>query len=368
MGKLVIFCAGVGADPAILPAKKVPNILVNPFDNGMNQKTISNTLAMFAYAGTENRFLDSGGYQIYKAGGEKKAMTFDPNSPLINSDDRINISPSHVIETACRLNPHIMTALDFPIRTLSDKAEREQEFLRKLGFNIKWATEASLLRGRYCPQIQLFLPIQCYDLDQFELFMRSIGDISYDGLSMPLRNLELDEISLFLLRFHQLGTKKVHLLGSTSFFVIALSAFFARHFFEWFSLDATTWRFVAERKGYLNPNDLSWENIGEDVLIDESIPMICQCPFCENRTFTYIKNLPYGDKVAFLRSHNHYVIERAGEDLYKNASDLLRLENFLRRRSPRVKDIDDLIRCLSIIDIYKKEDINVLKQLLRVAA
>jgi hypothetical protein len=368
VGKLVIFCAGLGADPRILPAKKVSNILVNPFDNGMNEKAIRDTLAVFDYAGTECRFLDSGGYQIYKAEGEKKSMSFDPNLPLIKSDDQINISPHHVIDTACRFDPRMMTALDFPVQKLKDKAEREQEFLRKLGFNIKWATEASLLRARHCPQIQLFLPVQCYDLDQFELFKRSIGDISCDGLSMPLRNLGLDEISLFLLRFHQLGTKKVHLLGSTSFFVIALSAFFARHFFEWFSLDATTWRLVAERKGYLNPNDLSWENIGEDVLIDESIPMICQCPFCENRTFTYIKNLPYGDKVAFLRSHNFYVIEKAGGDLYENASDLLKLERFLRRRSPRIKDIDDLIRCLSVVDIYRKEDINVLKRLLKIAA
>lgn len=366
MGRLVIFCAGASID--VLPAKKVRNVLVNVLTNGINERAIRDTLSMFAYAGTENRFLDSGGYQIYEAEEQKKEMPFDPNSPLANSNDRINISPNHVIEIASRLSPHMMTALDFPIRTLNDKAEREQEFLRKLGFNIKWAVDASMLRGRHCPQVQLFLPVQCYSLDQFELFKRSIGDISYDGLSMPLRNLEVPEIALFLLRFHQLGVKKVHLLGSTSFFVMALSAFFARHFFEWFSLDATTWRFVAEHKGYLNPNDLSWENIGDEVLVDENIPMICQCPFCENMTFTFIKNLPYANKVAFLRSHNFHVIEKAGEDLYENASDLLRLERFLRRCSPRVKDVDDLIRCLSIIDIYRKEDINVLKRFLRVAA
>jgi hypothetical protein len=335
----------------------------------MNQKAIRETLAMFAYAGTENRFLDSGGYQIYKAEEEGKVMTFDPNSPLIDSDGRINISPNHVIETARQLNPHMMTALDFPIRTLNDRTEREQEFLRKLGFNIKWAAEASVLRERHCPQVQLFLPIQSYDLDQFEIFKRSIGDISYDGLSMPLRNLELDEIALFLLLFHQLGTKKVHLLGSTSFFVITLSAFFARHFFEWVSLDATSWRLAAEKaQAYFNPFDLSAENIGDKVLIDESIPMICSCPFCENRTFTFIKTLPYSDKLALLRSHNFWVIEQAAADLYENASDLLRFERFLRRRSPRIKDIDDLIRCLSIIDVYKKEDINVLKRLLKIAA
>ena len=364
MGKLVIFCAGT--DIGILPAKKVTSILVNPFDNAMNQKAIRETLAMFAYAGTENRFLDSGGYQIYKAEEQGKVMTFDPNSPLIESEDRINISPNHVVETACQLHPQMMTALDFPVRKLKDKTEREKEFLSKLGFNIKWATEASLLRARHCPQVQLFLPIQCYDLDQFELFKRSIGDIIYDGFSTPLRNMELDEIALLLVRFYQLGTKKVHLLGSTSFFVIVLSAFFARHLFDWISLDATSWRLAAEKaQAYFNPFDLSPENLKDNVLIDESIRMICQCPFCENRTFTYIKTLPYTDKLALLRSHNFYVIEKAGEDLYENASDLLRFEKFLRRRSPRIKDINNLIRCLSIIDIYKKEDINVLKQLLR---
>lgn len=366
MGKLVIFCAGLGADPRILPAKKVTNILVNPFDNGMNQKNISGTLAMFDCAGTENRFLDSGGYQIYKAEGEKKAMTFDPDLPLINSDDRINVSPDHVAQVATKLNPHFMTALDFPIRKLSGKAEREKEFLSKLGFNVKWSVEASSLRARHCPQVQLFLPVQCYDLDQFELFKRSIGDISCDGLSMPLRNLELDEIALFLLRFYQLGTRKVHLLGSTSFFVMALSAFFARHFFDWFSLDATSWRRAPEKgQIYFSPLDLSSEKLSQTVSVDENIPMFCQCPFCENRTFTFIKNLPFGDKLAFLRSHNFYVVEKVSEHLYENASDLLRFERFLRRRSPRIKDIDDLIRCLSIIDIYKKEDINVLKRFLR---
>jgi hypothetical protein len=96
--------------------------------------------------------------------------------------------------------------------------------------------------------------------------------------------------------------------------------------------------------------------------------MICQCPFCENRTFTFIKNLPFGDKLAFLRSHNFYVTEKAAEDLYENASDLLRLERFLRRRSPRTEDINALIRCLSIVDIYRKEDINVLKRFFTNAA
>jgi hypothetical protein len=98
-----------------------------------------------------------------------------------------------------------------------------------------------------------------------------------------------------------------------------------------------------------------------EVLIDESLPMICDCPFCENRTFTFIKNLPYTDKVALLRSHNFWAIEKAAEDLYKNATDLLTLEKFLKKRSPRTKDIEGLIRCFSLIDIFKNEDIAMVK-------
>lgn len=358
MGTLTIFCAGASID--VLPAKKVKNILVNVFGNGISEKTIMDTKRMFTYAGTEIRFQDSGGYQIYRAEEENKEMTFDPNLPLMRSDKTINVSPKHVVETACRLQPDMMTTLDYPIRKISDRGEQEQEFLRKLGFNMKWAIETAFLRKRYCPNIQLFIPVQCYDLDQFHLFHNSIQYLSYDGLSMPLRNLRLEEIALFLLRFRQLGIKKVHLLGSTSFFVMALSAFFARHFFEWVSLDATSWRLTAEYKGYLNPNDLSWEYIGDDVLIDENIPMMCQCPFCENRTFTFIKNLPYMDKVALLRSHNFWVTKKAAKDLYANAGNLVNFERFLRIRSSNVTEIEDLIKCLSLIDVFKNEDITIL--------
>jgi len=366
MGILEIFCAGANID--VLPAKKVRNILVNPFDNGIDQKAIDNTKTMFNYAGTENCFQDSGGYQLHVAENNSIPMTFDPNSPIIRSDKRINITPLHVVETARRLQPTIMTSLDFPIRKISDKRGQEQEFLKKLGFNIKWAMETAALKERYCIQAQLLVPVQAFDLGQFELFHNLIQHVSYDGLSMPLRNLKPREVALFLLRFYQLGVQRVHLLGSSGFFTIAVAAFFARHFFQWVGTDATTWRLAAQYETYLNPNDLTAENIKTEVLIDERLPMICRCPFCENRTFTFIKNLPYTDKVALLRSHNFWVIEKAAEDLYNNSTDLLTLERFLKKRSPRTKDIEGLIRYLSLIDLFKNEDINVLKPLLKIAA
>jgi hypothetical protein len=47
---------------------------------------------------------------------------------------------------------------------------------------------------------------------------------------------------------------------------------------------------------------------------------------------------------------------------------LLSLEKYLKNRSPKHKDIDKLIECLSIIDLLRDEDINALKPIFKVAA
>jgi len=57
------------------------------------------------------------------------------------------------------------------------------------------------------------MPIQCYSVEQFDRFMNLIRGTEFDGLSMPVRNLNLRGISDFLMRFHELGVRKVHLLG-----------------------------------------------------------------------------------------------------------------------------------------------------------
>jgi queuine/archaeosine tRNA-ribosyltransferase len=366
MSRLVFFCAGARIET--LPATKVKNILVNVMDNAENEKAISNTRIIFKSAGTETIMLDSGGHQIYEAEKRNKKMTFDPNLPIMRSDERINISPIDVVEAACKLQPTIVTALDFPLRRLSYRIDQEQEFCRKLGFNLTWALETASLREKYCPDIQLFIPVQCYNLDQFEIFKNSISHIRYDGLSLPFRKMRLPDLALFLFRFYQTGVRKVHILGTSSFFVTALTAFFARHFFEWVSFDSTTWREAAQHEIYLNPYDLSPERIENRVLIDERLPILCQCPFCLNKTFTFIKNLPYTEKVDLLRNHNFCVIEKTTEDLFAKAGDLLGLEKFLKNRSPKNKEIDELIECLSVIDLLNDEDINVLKPLFKIAA
>ena len=368
MSKLVFFCAGARLET--LPTTKVRNILVNIVDSGINDRAIDNTKKLFWRAGAKTIMCDSGGFQIRTAERNNKKMTFDPNLPLMRSKSAINILPDHVVAVVCKLQPQptIMTALNYPIRESSKVPNPEQEFRRKLEFNIKWAWETASLREKHCPHIQLFIPVQCYNLDQFETFWNSIKGIRFDGLSFPVRNLNFSEIALFLLSFRQKGVRKVHILGSSSFFKIALAAYFARHLFEWVSFDATTWRIQAEKHRYLDPDNLSSKHVGSKVVIDESVPMVCQCDACRDMTFTDIKNLPDKENLHLLRNHNFFVTEKLTQEMFEKAETWPTLERFLRQSGRRAREVAELIDCLSMVDLLKNEDINVLKPLLGVAA
>jgi queuine/archaeosine tRNA-ribosyltransferase len=254
--------------------------------------------------------------------------------------------------------------LDYPIQKILDPDEREFEFMRKLGFNVRWAIESAKLRKVLCPEVMFYLPIQCYDLNHLDLFLKLIGDIDYDGVSMPERNLSPNEIALFMLRFYQLGKKRFHLLGTSKFLAIALSAYMARNLFDFVSFDATTWREQAQHAVYLNPHDLSSVKIPSDITIDEKISIDCGCPFCKGKTFTYIKNLPQTEKIAFMRSHNWWVIEKAARDLYQNCGNLVQFERFLKIRCQDAEKIEEFCSTLSLIDALKDADISALQAVL----
>lgn len=309
--------------------------------------------------------LDSSGFQLLMAEEKGIKISFDRSAPMLKTDTEVNLVPEHVVEVAMKFKPkiNIMTALDFPIRKFSDPVDQEIEFNKKLGFNARWAKETARLRELYCPEIRFFLPIQAYTLEHFDIFFDLIGDISFDGLSLPVRNLDIKRIALFLIRFYQLGIKNVHLLGTTSFFRIALSAYLARHYFDWFSLDSTSWRQSAQFGKYINPHDLSSEEI-RYVIIDENIQNTCGCPWCSYRSFTDIKNMPDTDRTSFLRCHNFWVIDKACKDLYQHSGTVIELERYLKRKSPATDKIDELVNTLSLIDALKDQDIRVLEQML----
>ena len=361
MGRLVNCCAGV--EMPILPSNRVNAILLNVPANASSKAAIKSAKQMLKLAGTTVVVLDSGGFQLHEADRLGKTIYFDPYKDLICDATRINIAPLHVVQGAAALRPNFFIGLDFPIRKGLEAWKKPVEFMKKLGFNVIWARECSALRLRLCPDIQFFLPVQCYDLDQFDQFLGLIPDVLFDGLSMPVRNLSDTDIIIFLMRFHQMGTRQVHILGTSAITAIAIAAYMARHYFDWVSFDARTWSIWAENFLYMNPLNLKQDRITSNVKINENLHMDCPCPFCRGKTYTFIKNMPGTDRTAFLRCHNWWVIEKAARDLYQASRNLIDLERCLRARSVDRRKVDELCRALSMADALKSEDIRTIQRL-----
>jgi tRNA-guanine family transglycosylase len=312
-------------------------------------------------SGAKVVLLDSGGFTLFQGERQGLEIGYDPKE-AIRQQEKVNLTPSHVIRAAVGLKPNILVSLDFPIATIDDPEKREIEFRRKLGFNVSWAIETAELRMKHCPEIRLFLPIQCYNLEHLDLFIRSIQGVQYDGFSMPIRNLSPGEIILFLVHFRELGVKQVHLLGTSKILAVAICAYMATHFFDFVSFDSTTWS--AKYGDYLNPQDLSSEWLNPEMEVDESISINCECPWCEGRTFTYLKNLPITEKTALLRCHNHWVIEKAVRDLMGASGTLAELRQLLLKRCRNRDEAEELYRCLAIADTFKNQPVDQWKGLL----
>jgi hypothetical protein len=138
----------------------------------------------------------------------------------------------------------------------------------------------------------------------------------------------------------------------------------ARHVFEWVSLDATTWRIAADKAGFLNPFDLSRENLASTVIANPSLANDCPCPYCRNTSFTQIIDLPFKQRVFLLREHNWWVLEKAFRDLYDHSADIIQLERFLKTRSKYPAKVAELIEVLNLIDMMKDFEISLLQTLL----
>ena len=359
MGQLIYFCAGVNTH--ILPSKALSGLLINVPDNGANEKAIKDAKTLIRVSGARITMLDSGGFTLFQGQREGLEIGYDPGGP-IRQKGKINLTPPHVIRAAVNINPDIMVGLDFPIATIDDREMQEIEFRRKLGFNVSWALETAELRMKHCPQIRLFIPIQCYNLEHLDLFSRSIQGLRYDGFSMPIRNLSLREIVLFMMRFREMGIRQAHLLGTTKIFAVGLCAYMARHFFDFVSFDSTNWS--AKYGAYLNPHDLSSEGFQDGVVIDDSIQMDCECPWCKGKTFTYVQNLPRTEQTAFMRCHNHWVIEKAVRESYGNAGSVGQLRAFLMRRCSDKEEAEELCRSLAIAETFKNSPVDQWKGLL----
>jgi len=365
MGLFVNFLAGI-SEP-VAPTDTIGGIVLNVPQNASSETLIRQTREMIDAINPGYVILDSGGYQLLSMELARVRTTFDPTCPLLYNRTGVNLTPHHVVNAACRIAPDILMALDRPVLKVSDKLKQDLEFKTKIGFNITWMRETAILREKYCPSSELFIPIQCYSLEQFSYIEKHLENLNYNGLALPTRNLDPSGVSMFLIKFYQMGVRKVHILSYSSFLGIPLAAYFGRHVFDWCSIDATSWRLNSDMLIYFDPDNLqSWSVNGRQPF-DDAIRSRCHCPWCSYHTSGSILNLPETDRRFFLRNHNFWTVEKLCRDSYEHSRDLVSLERHLMTRSPRhQRKIEKLIHALSIVENFRSEDINLVRSMLGV--
>jgi hypothetical protein len=345
MGELTIYCAGL-EDKALLVGP-IEAILLSAPNLDKNTKELLQTLNIRTW------MMDSGGYQLHVSEINGRTITSDPFQPMFVSPEKgVNITPEHVLSVAAEYRPSWIIGLDFPIRKLSDHGEMQTEFEKKLITNVEWAITMSELLPEYgLDHRRLLLPVQCYDLDQFEIFYSLINGLRFGGMSMPVRNMDAKLTIDFLENMFGRQIRRVHLLGTTSSEFIALSAYLVRHFFDCISLDSTTWFKNALNGWYMKPSDLKTRNVRRGANYSGNEAAInCGCPWCSyESSLNEIKDKNYAEKMEFLCQHNFWVIRNFADRAFEAAVDLQTFESFLEGRfqdqdGQQVKDV--LIRSL----------------------
>ena len=301
---------------------KNPNLLFNTVHNAGTPGKLRKTKQLIEIATPRNVMLDSGGNTIYTAEKEGKTILCDPTLPFFNTKKKLNLLPEHVIKAALQLKAGTIVALDWPLQKKIPKAEKEQEFQKKLSINLAWAKETATLWQKHNPDANFLIPVQAETFDQFEEFMEELSGLKFTGISLPNRNLNPEFLVHVLIRLWELKIPWVHILGTTSFSNLGIAAYFARQgFFELVSLDSSSWKVSANRKNaFMSPHNLLCCPINDHTVIPDSVRNDCSCPFCRKKTFQDISFDLRSFRSLFLGCHNAWVTEQVAKDLYRNAA------------------------------------------------
>lgn len=354
MGLLINSCSGA-SDVLGLPSFDLMSLLYNVPDAAESPAAVEKTKVLIENANPRVLIQDSGGFQLYMAETKGKPFMYDKSKP-VRYNGVLNLTPEAVVTSAEIFAPHIVVSLDRPIpeKRGIDPLKRHLVFLQHHGFNLRCAKEISGLMQEKGLTSDFFVAVQCYTLEEVDMLFDDLGNTKYDGVCLPKRNHDPIEMALFFLKFYQRSVCKVHILGSTTFSRIAIAAYFAKHFMNFISMDTTNWRSDAELSKWYTPYDLRPIRLMADDVIDERIENTCSCPWCRGRSLTDIKNLVYGEQSSHLGKHNYWVVEQAMKEFQAHAATAKSLADFLMEKTSRKKEIADIYRCLSNIEIEKE--------------
>ena len=241
-----------------LPSKKKLPILVALPDALGSQKSRQDTLELAE--NSESFTLDSGGRQIFLATtgqhSKYKNCTSKSGKPIV-SGNTLNLHVSHFVEAINLFKPAWVVGLDAPSRPTKNFTEQKKRFQESLAKNIKWAKETIALRDKYYKQVKVILPLQSQSIQHLQTYRQRIKSLNCDSVGLPMRCFKNDERLIdFMIVLHNLRIQDAHLLGSSRFGAICISAYLARkNYFNTISLDSSTWRLAADKGKLIIPYD-----------------------------------------------------------------------------------------------------------------
>ena len=122
---------------------------------------------------------------------------------------------------------------------------------------------------------------------------------------------------------------------------------------------------VSDENIVIGKSEVPINSTGEnETIIEESIENDCNCRFCKNVSFEYIKEALYQERMLQLCCHNSWVTESVAEELYRNAGTLDQLAHFMNHKSPKERKIPKAIDALYAAEEMKEQNIRTLQLLL----
>jgi hypothetical protein len=231
---------------------------------------------------------------------EGQRLMFDNKRPIYPKNVSMNLTAVHAIECAMALKPNVLIVPDLPVPKISkelnyDHDDEELCFMKVTYHNIIRAKETSYLRQKYCPDVELYLPFQGYNIDHLHRIMKEVQGLTFEGYCLATRALTWNKLLAIMLLLKSYGAKKIHILAGSNMPVMAISAFAARHLFEEVSYDSHNWLFMANRDMFRFFGSMGDTQIIQEAdLPNDILSSTCDCPHCKGRSLFDIREMPHG--------------------------------------------------------------------------
>jgi len=347
-----------------LPFNNDP-LLINLLDNCNSAASIIKTNEMISKAAPRRVVFDYSGFSVSTARTNQKEITFDDSKGIRRTTNGINLPYAQLLPPISKIeaaNLEIIP-LDNPVETIKNIDEQDTEFKKKVEFNIKSAHRTARYIKKHCPNHKLLIPLQCYDINQLDKYLREIDDLAYDGLAFPTRSMSLMMMASFLIRLFQVGIKRVHVLGINGFFKLGLSAFMARHYFEDLSADGCAWKISAKASKYILAGNLQTKSVKSISEVDSEYTVKCNCPACKGKSLVDFAQLEYRQRRKLLAAHNAFAFNETCRMFFENASTIDNYESYLRNAGAHKRMTSEVIDVLHNLDSLKNASSDDLQKL-----